>query len=57
MFKTMKSAELLTVNGGGHYVPKYDKNGSYCGYVWADNNVKYYRYEYRGGGYQWWPHY
>ena len=57
MFKTMKSAELLTVNGGGHYVPKYDKNGSYCGYVWADNSVKYYRYEYRGGGYQWWPHY
>ena len=24
MFKTMKSAELLTVNGGGHYVPKYN---------------------------------
>lgn len=58
MFKTMKSAELLTVNGGGHYVPKYDAYGYYCGTVWTDkNNIKYYRYEYRGGGYQWWPHY
>ena len=42
MFKTMKSAELLTVNGGGHYVPKYNFYNQIVGSAWADNNVKYY---------------
>lgn len=58
MFKTMKSAEMLTVNGGGYYVPTYDKYNFYIGLTWTDKpNVKYIRYEYRSGGYQWWPHY
>ena len=43
MFKTMKSEELMTVNGGLHMAPLYNYNGYLVKYVWASYNVKYYK--------------
>ena len=42
MFKTMKSEELMTVNGGLHLAPYYNYNGYLVKYVWASYDVKYY---------------
>jgi len=33
MFKSLKSPELKTVNGGGYYVPVYDRNGKIIGFI------------------------
>lgn len=33
MFKSLKSPELKTVNGGGYYLPVYDRNGNLIGFI------------------------
>ncbi|MBO4407831.1 MAG: hypothetical protein J5786_00995 [Clostridiales bacterium] len=39
MFKTIKPAELLTVNGGGYFRPIYNKDGIIIGMIWTDKPI------------------
>ena len=38
MFKSMDQNEMMTVNGGFYYVPKYKKNGTFMGLTQVANS-------------------